>query len=153
MNSWETMQMQQFLQASQMHPQLGAIPGLNVMPPAPGFGQFNFSNPMMNSMNMSGLGMPNFGMPMPQVPHMPAMNGAMDPGMMMAHQQAMFMAKQAYQLAVAQQAMQAAGDEWERASHVGGYSSPVPPGSREHVCRLSLGCALWQRMGRRQCVR
>jgi len=131
MNSWESMQMQQYLQASQMQPQqLGAMPTLNVMPPAPSFGQFNFSNPMMSGMNMGGFGMPNYGMQMPQMPqmpHMPAMGGVMDPGMMMAHQQAMMMAKQAYQLAVAQQAMQAAGDEWERASHVGGYSSPFPP--------------------------
>jgi len=63
---------------------------------------------------------------MTQIPPMPSMNSAMGPGMVMAHQQAMFMAKQAYQFAVAQQAMQAAGDEWERASHVGGYSSPFP---------------------------
>jgi hypothetical protein len=129
MHSWESIQMQQYLQASQMQPQqLGAMPALNIMPPAPSFGQFNFSNPMMSGMN-GGFGMPNFGMPMPQMPqmpHVPAMGGVMDPGMMMAHQQAMFMAKQAYQLAVAQQAIQAAGDEWERASHVGGYSNPFP---------------------------
>jgi serine/arginine repetitive matrix protein 2 len=127
------MQMQQFLQAqaSQMQPQLGAVPGLHLMPPTPGLGQFNFSNPMMNGMNglgMGGLGMPNFGLPMPQIPSMSAMNGAMDPGMMMAHHQAMLMAKQAYQYAVAQQAMQAAGDEWERASHTGGFSpGPMNP--------------------------
>lgn len=128
MNTWETMQMQQYLQASQMQQQqLGAMPGINAMPPAPGFGQFNFTNPMMSGMNMGGFGMPSYGMPMPQMPHMPAMGGVMDPGMMMAHQQAMFMAKQAYQYAVAQQAMQAAGDEWERASHAGAYSSPFPP--------------------------
>ena len=122
--------MQQYLQASQMQPQLGGIPGLNVMPPTPvSLGQFNYNNPMMHPMNMGGLGMPNYGLPMPQmpqIPSMPAMNGVMDPGMMIAHQQAMFYAKQAYQFAVAQQAMQAAGDEWERASHVGGYSSPFP---------------------------
>ena len=120
--------MQQYLQASQMQPQLGMMPGLNVMPPTPvGLGQFNFSNPMMHGLNMGGMGMPNFGLPMPQMPQIPPippMNGAMGQGMMMAHQQAMLMAKQAYQFAVAQQAMQAAGDEWERASHVGGYSSP-----------------------------
>ena len=116
--------MQQYLQASQMQPQLGAIPGLNVMPPTPvGFGQINYGNLMMNGMNMGGMGMPNYGMQMPQVP---PMNGAMDPGTMMAHHQAMMMAKQAYQVAVAQQAMQAAGDEWERASYAGGYPGPFP---------------------------
>ena len=126
MNSWETMQMQQYYQASQMQPQqLGPMPGINIMPPAPSFGQFNYTNPLMSGMNMAGFGMPSYGMPMPQ---MPPMGGMMDPGgMMMAHQQAMMMAKQAYQYAVAQQAMQAAGDEWERASHAGGYSSPFPP--------------------------
>lgn len=40
---------------------------------------------------------------------------------MLAHQQAMMYAKQAYQMAVAQQAMAAAGDEWERGSTVGGF--------------------------------
>ncbi|KAF9535694.1 hypothetical protein CPB83DRAFT_888376 [Crepidotus variabilis] len=44
-----------------------------------------------------------------------------DPNMFAAHQQAMLYAKQAYQMAVAQQAMAAAGDEWERGSNVGGY--------------------------------
>lgn len=39
-----------------------------------------------------------------------------------AHQQAMMIAKQAYQMAVAQQAMAAAGEEWERGSSVGGFS-------------------------------
>lgn len=49
---------------------------------------------------------------MPQAP---------DPNFMAAHQQAMMYAKQAYQMAVAQQAMAAAGDEWERGSTVGGF--------------------------------
>jgi serine/arginine repetitive matrix protein 2 len=43
-----------------------------------------------------------------------------DPAFFVAHQQAMMYAKQAYQMAVAQQAMAAAGDEWERGSSVGG---------------------------------
>lgn len=43
-----------------------------------------------------------------------------DPNYMNAHQQAILFAKQAYQLAVAQQAMDAAGEEWERASNVNG---------------------------------
>lgn len=47
-------------------------------------------------------------------------NMANDPNYMNAHQQALLWAKQAYQLAVAQQAMEAAGDEWERASNVNG---------------------------------
>ncbi|TFK42083.1 hypothetical protein BDQ12DRAFT_703504 [Crucibulum laeve] len=44
-----------------------------------------------------------------------------DPAFLAAHQQAMMYAKQAYQMAVAQQAMAAAADEWERGSTVGGY--------------------------------
>lgn len=44
-----------------------------------------------------------------------------DPTFFAAHQQAMMIAKQAYQMAVAQQAMAAAGDEWERGSSVGGF--------------------------------
>jgi hypothetical protein len=60
-----------------------------------------------------------------------------DPNFFAAHQQAMMIAKQAYQMAVAQQALAAAGEEWERGSSVGGFggtmsmyggssSSPVP---------------------------
>ncbi|KAG9019397.1 hypothetical protein FRB90_002907 [Tulasnella sp. 427] len=48
------------------------------------------------------------------------MNMGNDPNYMNAHQQALFYAKQAYQLTVAQQAMEAAGEEWERASNVNG---------------------------------
>ncbi|KAG7100065.1 hypothetical protein E1B28_001849 [Marasmius oreades] len=46
-----------------------------------------------------------------------------DPRFLSAHQQAMMYAKQAYQMAVAQQAMAAAADEWERGSAVGFSSS------------------------------
>ena len=48
-----------------------------------------------------------------------------DPQFFAAHQQAMMIAKQAYQMAVAQQAMAAASDEWERGSAMGGYSGSV----------------------------
>lgn len=44
-----------------------------------------------------------------------------DQNFLVAHQQAMLIAKQAYQMAVAQQAMAAAGDEWERGSAIGGF--------------------------------
>ena len=44
-----------------------------------------------------------------------------DPNFLAAHQHAMLYAKQAYQMAVAQQAMAAAGDEWERGSSIAGY--------------------------------
>lgn len=45
-----------------------------------------------------------------------------DPSFFAAHQRAMMIAKQAYQMAVAQHAMTVAGDEWERNSNVGGAS-------------------------------
>lgn len=44
-----------------------------------------------------------------------------DPNFYAAHQQAMMIAKQAYQMAVAQQAMAIAGDEWERGSSISGF--------------------------------
>lgn len=44
-----------------------------------------------------------------------------NPAFAQAHQQAMLIAKQAYQFAVAQQAMKEAGDEWERGSSVSGW--------------------------------
>lgn len=61
-----------------------------------------------------------------------------DSQLMAAHQHAMMAAtmaaKQAYQLAVAQQAMQAAGEEWERGSTMGWPSNAsaamFPPGAR-----------------------
>ncbi|PPR02710.1 hypothetical protein CVT26_009813 [Gymnopilus dilepis] len=52
-----------------------------------------------------------------------------DPNLLAAHQQAMMIAKQAYQMAVAQQAMAAAGDEWERGSAMGGFGGSVYGGS------------------------
>lgn len=81
----------------------------------------------MPGMQMPGM-MPNMtGMPpMPQMmPNMQGMNGMQgmgmnmnmgmqDPTMLAAHQHAMLIAKQTYQWAVAQQAMAAAADEWER---------------------------------------
>lgn len=42
-----------------------------------------------------------------------------DPAFLAAHQRALVAAKQAYQLAVAQHAMQMAGEEWERSSNAG----------------------------------
>ncbi|KAI9444548.1 hypothetical protein H4582DRAFT_1909667, partial [Lactarius indigo] len=72
----------------------GAGPGMNM---AAGMSM----NP---NMNMGGGGM-----------------GMVDPRMLMAHQQAMMIAKQTYQLAVAQQAMRDAADEWERGSAISGW--------------------------------
>ncbi|KAJ7622592.1 hypothetical protein DFH06DRAFT_1447534 [Mycena polygramma] len=112
--------------------------------------------PMGNMGNM-GMGMPmNMGMNVPQMnmfggspggmspwgqspPNMlspaqfmlspPTPGGPQDPNFYVAHQQAMLFAKQAYQMAVAQQAMAAAGDEWERGSSVGGIGGAAGRGS------------------------
>lgn len=50
-----------------------------------------------------------------------------DNGFLAAHQQAMMIAKQAYQMAIAQQAMAAAADEWDRNSVMSGsvYGGPA----------------------------
>jgi serine/arginine repetitive matrix protein 2 len=85
-------------------------------------------NPMMgmgaNPMSFShSAGPPGWnwqqqGQPSPGL--MPPQFGS-DPNYLMAHQQAMMIAKQTYQMAVAQQALAAAGDEWERNSNVSGF--------------------------------
>jgi serine/arginine repetitive matrix protein 2 len=75
-------------------------------------------NPMMGGgMQMGSPGMlsPAQFMPMGG----PGGGNMNDPNFMAAHQQAMMIAKQAYQVAVAQQAMAAAADEWERSSNMG----------------------------------
>ena len=86
---------------------------------------------VMNPMMGMGMGMPQQSMPMmmgnPWIPQpnpmlqqfMPPPPPSANPQLLAAHQHAMMAAKQAYQLAVAQQAMQAAGDEWERGSTLG----------------------------------
>ncbi|KAF9647471.1 hypothetical protein BDM02DRAFT_3247810 [Thelephora ganbajun] len=95
-------------------------------------------NPMMGMGPMGmgmGMGMPQQTMPMmmgnpwmtqpnPMLQQfMPPPPQSTDPQLLAAHQHAMMLAKQAYQLAVAQQAMQVAGDEWERGSTLGWPSS------------------------------
>ncbi|KAH7104966.1 hypothetical protein BKA62DRAFT_767230 [Auriculariales sp. MPI-PUGE-AT-0066] len=59
-------------------------------------------------------------------PVMQPQPGQMDPAFFAAHQQAMMAAKQAYQIAVAQQALAAAGDEWERSSNAGSWKGSMP---------------------------
>lgn len=64
--------------------------------------------------------------------------GMVDPRMFVAHQQAMMIAKQTYQLAVAQQAMREAGDEWERGSTVSGWGGGGGGGSRSSMAAPSV---------------
>ena len=88
-----------------------------------------------------GMGLPQQNMPMMMGnPWMAQPNQMLqqpqntDSQLLVAHQHAMMAAKQAYQLAVAQQAMQAAGEEWERGSTLGWPSNAstvmFPPGPR-----------------------
>ena len=85
-------------------------------------------NPMMGmglQMPMQmGFGSPNsvaWGGSMVRPPSSYLMPSPADPNFLAAHQHAMMYAKQAYQMAVARQAMAAAGDDWERGSSIGGY--------------------------------
>lgn len=115
-------------------PMMGINPRMSIM------------NPMMGMGMGMGMGLPQQAMPMmmnnPWIPQpnpmlqqfVPPPPQNTDSQLLAAHQHAMMAAKQAYQLAVAQQAMQAAGDEWERGSTLGWPSSAsqvmFPAGSR-----------------------
>lgn len=79
-----------------------ANPMMNFTPPSP----MNFSPNVGNNMMA-----PQFMMPPPNA----------DPRFLAAHQHAMMVAKQAYQMAVAQQALAAANDEWERGSSASAF--------------------------------
>jgi hypothetical protein len=148
-NAWQNAWQNQQMQAMGMN--LGpTTPGMSQL-------QMNMGmfNPLMSQMNIGGMMLPHqmynpmlhagMGMPMgfnlPPVPSMsnmmmgmdpsmmvtdPSMVG-MDPSMMAAHRQAMAMAKQAYQMAIAQQAIAAAGDEWERSNNMGYNGVPRAP--------------------------
>lgn len=56
----------------------------------------------------------------------PPPTAAADPAFLVAHQQAMAIAKQTFQYAVAQQALAAANDEWERSSTMTRFGGPAP---------------------------
>ncbi|KAF7318582.1 hypothetical protein HMN09_00368700 [Mycena chlorophos] len=101
-----------------MNPQMGMGMGMPMMPPQMPMGMQMPMQPMWPQMQM--------GM-QPQAMLSPGqfmMSPPSDPNLMAAHQQAMLYAKQAYQMAVAQQAMAAAGEEWERGSTMGGGRAP-----------------------------
>lgn len=89
----------------------GTPPGNSMLSPWGGQ-QAPMLAPQPTGMSMGGMLNPAQFMPLPP----PA-----DPAFFAAHQQAMMIAKQAYQMAVAQQAMAVAGEEWERGSTVGGF--------------------------------
>lgn len=86
-------------------PMMGAgMSPINVTPPTPM--SFNAPQTPTGMFNPAAAG--NFMFPM--------MPPNADPAFMVAHQQAMLAAKQAFQMAVAQQALAAANEEWERGS-------------------------------------
>ncbi|KAH8094697.1 hypothetical protein BXZ70DRAFT_354120 [Cristinia sonorae] len=92
------------LPLNSMNPRMGGNmmnPMLNLTPPSP----MPWGAPNMMAGGMSPMGM--FPPPPPNA----------DPAFLVAHQQAMMVAKQAYQMAVAQQAMAQANEEWERGSN------------------------------------
>lgn len=82
------------------------------------------ANPMAMQMGFGGAPSPAWGSGLNQPMLSPAqfmIPPPADPNFFAAHQHAMQIAKQAYQMAVAQQAMAAAADEWERGSAIGGF--------------------------------
>jgi hypothetical protein len=65
--------------------------------------------------------------------------GMVDPRVFAVHQQAMMIAKQTYQLAVAQQAMRDAADEWERGSAVSGWTGGRSSVSTPNMLNMGMG--------------
>lgn len=85
--------------------------------------RMNMTNPMVNFTPATPMGWapsPTAGPMMGPTPFMMPPPNA-DPHFLAAHQHAMMVAKQAYQIAVAQQAMAAANDEWERGSSASAF--------------------------------
>ncbi|KAH7886326.1 hypothetical protein F5I97DRAFT_1928179 [Phlebopus sp. FC_14] len=85
-------------------------------------------NPMMGMEHGMPAMIPQAWGPWPQQAMATGMGGMMpqfnnDPNFLAAHQRALLLAKQAYQMAVAQHAMAVAGEEWERSSNMGGFGS------------------------------
>ena len=101
-------------------PTMGMNPRMGVMNPIMGMGHMGMGmrTPQQNMQMM--MGNPWMVQPNPMLQQfVPPPPQSADSQLLAAHQHAMMAAKQAYQLAVAQQAMQAAGDEWERGSTLG----------------------------------
>jgi len=65
--------------------------------------------------------------------------GMVDPRALAVHHQAMMIAKQTYQLAVAQQAMRDAADEWERGSAISGWTSGRSSAGASNMLGMGMG--------------
>ena len=73
--------------------------------------------------------------------------GMVDPRVFAVHQQAMMIAKQTYQLAVAQQAMRDAADEWERGSAMSGWTGGRSSASTPGMLNMAMGLNMNMNMG------
>ena len=73
--------------------------------------------------------------------------GMVDPRVFAVHQQAMMIAKQTYQLAVAQQAMRDAADEWERGSAMSGWTGGRSSASAPNMLNMGMGMNMNTNMG------
>ena len=72
--------------------------------------------------------------------------GMVDPRVFAVHQQAMMIAKQTYQLAVAQQAMRDAADEWERGSAMSGWTGGRSSASTPNMLNMGMGMGMGMNM-------
>jgi serine/arginine repetitive matrix protein 2 len=108
----------------------------------------HFGNPLgnlsMHDLAHAGTGgnLGNMGMASGMNMNMNMGMGMVDPRVFMAHQQAMLIAKQTYQLAVAQQAMRDAADEWERGSAISGWGGGRSSVGTPSVLGLGMGMGL-----------
>ncbi|TFK56430.1 hypothetical protein OE88DRAFT_1640383 [Heliocybe sulcata] len=114
----------------------GAMPGMNYSPqpqPQMPWGAWNGAppTPMLTPQSTGMLSAQSFMIP-PPPPNA-------DPNYMVAHERAMMIAKQTYQMAVAQQAMAQAADEWERSSNYAGSTYGGPASSYHGGMGMGMG--------------
>lgn len=112
---WPQMQMQMMPTQMQMMPMMSPMMSMPV-------------SPMMMGMQANSFPFPNVSAATPGVsaPTQQQQPSGNDAAFLAAHQQAMAIAKQTFQMAVAQQALAAANDEWERSSAVTGFGGGPP---------------------------
>ena len=140
---------------------MGMNAGNNVPFPTGLQGQWGASGPaafgdQLNNLSMQNLSMQNLlnagagsGLPggMDTAAGMNMGMGMVDPRVFAVHQQAMMIAKQTYQLAVAQQAMRDAADEWERGSAMSGWTGGRSSASTPNMLSMGMGLNMNMNMG------
>jgi hypothetical protein len=109
-----------------------------------GFGQLN--NLSMQNLLNAGAG-PGLAGGMDTAAGMNMGVGMVDPRVFAVHQQAMMIAKQTYQLAVAQQAMRDAAEEWERGSAMSGWTGGRSSISTPNMLNMGMGMNMNMNMG------